>query len=61
MSSSQTEQIIELFQVFDMQGMKKQDIYTKIEIQLDVPRPTVRRAINMFLKNSEKMSRLDRS
>ena len=61
MSSTQTEQIIELFQVFDMQGMRKQDIYTKIEIELEVPRPTVRRAINMFLKNSEKMSRLDRS
>jgi hypothetical protein len=61
MSSTQTEQIIELFQTFDIQGMRKQDIYTKIEIQLDVPRPTVRRAINMFLKNSEKMSRVDRS
>ncbi len=61
MSSNQTEQIIELFQTYDMQKMNKSDIYTKIEIQLNVPRPTVRRAINMFLKNSEKMSRLDRS
>jgi len=50
MSKTQTQVIIEMFEVLEKTGMPKLEIYDKIEETLGCPRPTIRRAMSMKLR-----------